>query len=349
MNLVFAGAGASKAVNPSEYPTTVEFFERLPNHIKADPLCKSMIDYLNSRKRGDSPIDIEEILWSLGDISKFGEQIEHRKTAVGWAANDRELRKNRSQRYDLQPLLITAPKLREHAEEVTSDINQFVYELYGRLPSLEEVSTCWMPLFQALLEADEWTEIFTTNYDQVLETTFEFLASAGDLPHVETGRIFGPQPYLDTSFWESGSDTLRKSGARGLFTKLHGSVDWRRSRNQIFVGTPLFGGEHAGQVILYPGYKGVPDQAPLDLFHDRFRETSAQAKVFVFIGFSFRDPHINELLRSSVSDEALIITVNPNGLPDSAPFEGKQVRTIGEGFDENSVDQILSTLESSAR
>ena len=28
--LIFAGAGASKAVSPDDYPTTVEFFKRLP-------------------------------------------------------------------------------------------------------------------------------------------------------------------------------------------------------------------------------------------------------------------------------------------------------------------------------
>ena len=36
--LVFAGAGASTAVNKDKFPTTVQFYERLPNEIKKDKL-----------------------------------------------------------------------------------------------------------------------------------------------------------------------------------------------------------------------------------------------------------------------------------------------------------------------
>ena len=34
MILVFAGAGASYAINPNKYPTTIEFFSRLDESIK---------------------------------------------------------------------------------------------------------------------------------------------------------------------------------------------------------------------------------------------------------------------------------------------------------------------------
>ena len=45
MILVFAGAGASKAVGPENYPTTLEFFERLPEQIRKDPLFLHILSY----------------------------------------------------------------------------------------------------------------------------------------------------------------------------------------------------------------------------------------------------------------------------------------------------------------
>ncbi len=38
--LIFAGAGASKAVSADRYPTTIEFFEKLPETIRNTHLFK---------------------------------------------------------------------------------------------------------------------------------------------------------------------------------------------------------------------------------------------------------------------------------------------------------------------
>jgi hypothetical protein len=44
--VIFAGAGASKAVNPEKYPTTVEFFDKLPPAIKESSIFGSIVDFL---------------------------------------------------------------------------------------------------------------------------------------------------------------------------------------------------------------------------------------------------------------------------------------------------------------
>ena len=45
---IFAGAGASKAVDPDQYPTTIEFFQNLPSTITDDNLFKSIVGFLKS-------------------------------------------------------------------------------------------------------------------------------------------------------------------------------------------------------------------------------------------------------------------------------------------------------------
>ena len=68
MILVFVGAGGSAAVDPEQYPTTVEFFNRLPDDIEEAPLFIQICAFLEIRKYGQ-PIDIEEILWTLDELA----------------------------------------------------------------------------------------------------------------------------------------------------------------------------------------------------------------------------------------------------------------------------------------
>src|SRR5947208_1057565 len=46
MILVLAGAGASKAVDPKQYPSTVEFFESLPQDVQQEKVFKLAVEYL---------------------------------------------------------------------------------------------------------------------------------------------------------------------------------------------------------------------------------------------------------------------------------------------------------------
>ena len=66
MILVFAGAGSSAAVDPKQYPTTVEFFNRLPDNIIRDRIFAEVCKFLASQRKEGQPVDIEEVLWGLG-------------------------------------------------------------------------------------------------------------------------------------------------------------------------------------------------------------------------------------------------------------------------------------------
>ena len=70
MILVFVGAGGSAAVNPDQYPTTVEFFKRLPGDITQEPLFVCIREFLEARK-GGKEIDIEEVLWNLDEFRDY--------------------------------------------------------------------------------------------------------------------------------------------------------------------------------------------------------------------------------------------------------------------------------------
>ena len=74
MILIFAGAGASRAIDKDNYPTTVEFYDRLPeeinNTIDAIPNLRT---FLKSEARS-TPMDIEKALHYIGLSRRtFGE------------------------------------------------------------------------------------------------------------------------------------------------------------------------------------------------------------------------------------------------------------------------------------
>jgi len=346
MILIFAGAGASKATNPDEYPTTIEFYERIDPRVKSDGLFRNVEGYITHTKKGEEVIvDIEEILWSLKALTEFAEDLGDRESLIGWFLSDAKILKSNKKTYDLTPLVHAAPDIKEHITKTISDINSQVYSFYARLPTEEELSNAWLPLLQQVLDTGDRIEIFTTNYDQVIEEAIDLIGKKADLPMISTGRVNAVQPYLDLSVWEeSTQNDYPKSKGGGLLTKLHGSIDWSRDEGKIFVGTPLFSGEHRRQVIIYPGYKGVVDQEPFKIFHEHFRRALSNSTILLFIGFSFRDPYINDILLSSTSDSASIITINPSGIRDGNPFPIENVKAINDGFNLNSVNKFLDDI-----
>ena len=67
MILVFVGAGGSAAVDPEQYPTTVGFFEKLPDEIKSDPLFIKVCEFLMDQQ-GKEIVDIENVLETLDEF-----------------------------------------------------------------------------------------------------------------------------------------------------------------------------------------------------------------------------------------------------------------------------------------
>lgn len=235
--------------------------------------------------------------------------------------------------------------MNEHIGRFTNRINAQVYEYYSPLPSDEDLNAAWTPLLQILLDTQEWIEIFTTNYDQVIEAAIQLLVEKTSVPEIKTGRVATVRTFLDLSTWQSSmGDDYRTQRGGGLLTKLHGSVDWSKQDETIYVGTPLFSGDHQRQVIIYPGIKGSPRTKPFDVFHDHFGRVLSVASSVVFIGFAFRDEYINEVIRSSVPSRTKIISVNPSGLPAEFPLEARRALEVKAGFDLNSVNKIIDEL-----
>ena len=273
MIAIFAGAGASKAVNTNSFPTTIDFFNKLPENIKNEIIFKETIKYIHESQESDI-IDIENILWVWNEILDFLKNATDIKTSVGWFLYNNLLRtiiNNPKQDTSFLTKNIGKEAL-FYIEKQIDKINTLVYDHYSTQPTHNELSRSWIPLIRRVHQIDNHIEVFTTNYDLVIESTQFNMKN--EKTYVDLCRSNGLLPELTISSWK---DRLNKEkitkNSYGLLTKLHGSVDWSWSRkNVISVGNPDFKGEHEKHVILYPGFKGVAQKPPFDLFHRYFGE-----------------------------------------------------------------------------
>jgi hypothetical protein len=344
MFLVFAGAGASKAVDPAHYPSTIEFFERLPDSIKT-PMFHLVLKMLRAHRGTSNVIDIEQVLWALGELRTFLRDVTDERTVPGWLLKDARLLQPVSLTADFGNLLGNAPRLLDLVASLMDGINLQIYDWYAHQPSHAQLEQNWLTLLRPLLSMSERVELFTTNYDLVLEIAADELAREG-LPEIRTGRTGAIQRVLDQAEWlRPPRDPELADLPGGLLTKLHGSVDYGRAPDgTIYVGDPFFKGSHERHAIVYPGFKGVPDREPFNLFHNHLARAVAQSARLLFVGFAFRDEYINSLLERYTQPRAAIVVINPAEQLPQLPYAAERVRHIRGNFDPKHIGEALNDL-----
>ncbi|MBY5537710.1 SIR2 family protein [Rhizobium leguminosarum] len=137
-------------------------------------------------------------------------------------------------------------------------------------------------------------ELFTTNYDLLLETAFEEART----PYFD-GFSGGHAPFFDPV--TVAGDDLPPRWAR--LWKLHGSLGWKIQNNRV-----VRSGGHDCNELIYPDhlkYDLTQKQPYAALFERLKRFLMSPDTILLTSGFSFRDAHINAVL-----DEALAVNAN---------------------------------------
>jgi hypothetical protein len=138
-------------------------------------------------------------------------------------------------------------------------------------------------------------EIFTVNYDLLLETALERLR----VPYFD-GFLGNLQARFHTELVE-GTPGLDVEAVPAFFVrlwKLHGSVNWswQNDRQIVRLGQPVSEGEAAA---IYPSDTKYEEsrRVPFVVLQDRFRRALNQSETLVIVaGYSFGDAHLNEML-----------------------------------------------------
>jgi hypothetical protein len=132
-------------------------------------------------------------------------------------------------------------------------------------------------------------EIFTTNYDLLMEQAFEDTR----VPYFD-GFAGVRKPFFDLRAMEE--DMLPPRWAR--LWKLHGSINWYQVAGRgVFRGTTMEGG--ASKRVIHPSHLKYEEsrRMPYLAMIDRLRAFMKQpTATLILCGYSFRDEHINEVI-----------------------------------------------------
>jgi hypothetical protein len=159
-------------------------------------------------------------------------------------------------------------------------------------------------------------EIFTTNYDLLIETALE----SAETPYFD-GFVGSVSPFfraiaIDTDFGGIPIPVVPKDWVR--LWKLHGSVGWLLVRDKL-TGTERIvrrGSTQPGpeeELMIFPSRQKYSDsrRLPFVAYQDRLRRLLASGEtLLVMCGYSFADEHINEVVFEALrSNPRLAVTV----------------------------------------
>ena len=279
--------------------------------------------YISSKENNEKPMDIEKV---LGAINEF-------KYDLSPCIDKKRISYNFMQRYDIMNRN-NADHYIAQLSALEESIEEEVHRVYYNFPDSSDIAT-WNYLIDKITEENKIIEIFTTNYDLILERV-------ANEKKINTGVY---RDSLDRGLFDYSFADVESRNYNGRLTKLHGSVNWKKEGNQISViSNDYLKGRNA---ILYPGSKGIPGDIHFRNMHSHLYRVSGKAELAIFIGFSFRDDYINQILKSihyNIPKVIVNIDSKEDTFHDDFPFTEDQCLHIESGFSKESVDMFTKDL-----
>lgn len=185
-------------------------------------------------------------------------------------------------------------------------------------------------------------EIFTTNYDMVLEA---YCSNYGI--DWEVGEKLGK---LDVS---RSNINLYEGGKHKIF-KLHGSINWyidekeylRASSEPVKSGTSTSLGHKVGQELLvYPAHAKYTFREPFYTMFHHLKKCLSECKMCCVVGYSFRDEDITGLFHDAmaINKSLYLVLIDPNANSiknDVFSRYIERVHPISQGFDLDAINGI---------
>lgn len=190
----------------------------------------------------------------------------------------------------------------EDAKAVDTDICREIYRIISEKEGKANLSlTNRFFAWYNLLNRDFSKEVFTTNYDLIIEKSLEL----SQIPYFD-GFVGAYEPF----FWQESVDysvtheDLTKNWVR--LWKLHGSLSWfwrqdKENRVNRIVRLGHVGDDKCikNELVIYPSREKYDSsrKQPFVAYFDRMRDyLSSGELLFVISGYSFSDQHINEII-----------------------------------------------------
>lgn len=313
--LIFTGAGASA---PLGLPTATGFIDGVENGRL--PVTTRVMEYLGT----PASTDIE---WMLAALESFRTEVSFTEFMLPHLVAGQP--NAEAGRPHIQQRLAT------YRNEARAELVRIKKLLFERLNKYDSDNAA--KLYRALLGQvknqypDSSISLVTTNYDLTVEAAIEHADSKWKDIGVDEFN-FGFSTRFGRPVYDAAQD-FGWSPHIVEYLKIHGSLDWHpdaqggctRSMANTVPDDP------DRMIILYPGFKGVPEVEPFISLHERLNKRLSEADVAIMIGFAFRDAYINNIFENALRlrKDFQILYFNPLSL-DEHPVGSVARRLAGQ-------------------
>lgn len=223
----------------------------------------------------------------------------------------RQIRSITGERKDKSYLGITGVS----ATELDNSICKKIYSIIDESESKANLSNTKKFLAWLNMQNKDFTkELFTTNYDLIIEKSLEEIR----VPYFD-GFVGSYEPF----FWqESIEKFVEKSDLTQNWLrlwKIHGSLNWFWKENtssgahSIVRGSKISDIENiSNELVIYPSKEKYDSskKQPFVAYFDRLKNTLLNGEqLFVFSGYSFSDQHINDIIFNSLRQNNRLFVV----------------------------------------
>jgi len=190
----------------------------------------------------------------------------------------------------------------ENAKLLDKEICIKIYDIILEKESVADIDKtkkffAWL----SLLNRDFSKEVFTTNYDLIIEKSLE----ASQIPYFD-GFVGSFEPF----FWQESIDqfVLKNDLTQNWIRlwKIHGSLSWfwkedkkTKAQKIIRIGKIENIKKEDNELVIYPSKEKYDSskKQPFIAYFDRLKNYLLSGELlFVFTGYSFSDQHINEII-----------------------------------------------------
>jgi hypothetical protein len=184
----------------------------------------------------------------------------------------------------------------QDVQKIEKNIKKTIYESLSA--TVEVTNLCKLVTWLNYINRDFEKEIFTLNYDLLLENAMERIS----FPYF-TGFVGNVNPFfVPDSVDDFNGIYVKKSWIK--LWKLHGSLNFKKNAEcKIFIENNV--DKEYENLLIYPSMDKYLSsrKAPFISYLDRFRKYMIESeKVLLILGYSFGDEHINDIIINGLQD-----------------------------------------------
>jgi hypothetical protein len=312
----FLGAGASV---PFGYPTTRTFLERFgamlgPSDIK--------LAYLNSLRNLHRVKDIENVVEILDSILKMEDYDARMLNSYSSIRNflydyprslDFGKKTDRTMNIPVLEGQQRWTELTELSTKLRDSVEDFVFQQYEsdtkQYSGIKDIMGGFFSVLKKHSSGKQAFEVFTTNYDNVVEdycSEAGYACSLSEVNHEQQPRVG------------------KISEEKFILTKLHGALNWLGNKQtkeirvidvQTRVGRNARGRWNMNEYVLFGTKARLGEVELYDKLFSRLEKCLNETSICVVVGFRFRDSDINKIFRKALESNKtlrmLIVSNSP--------------------------------------